>query len=214
MLDIRHIWFDFSDTIAHINKEERSKLAYKAFAEVQKKTEITSDLIAEYEKHLEKHNKSNSAVFHSLGMPAHYWSDRLNAADPKKIYSLIDPEIPDVLKKLKDILPISIFSNLELKNVLPSFGIDPGWFTHIISSKDVQKPKPALDGFYKMIELSGVPQGTILYIGDEPGKDVAPAKHVGILAGILWRKSPEADFCFEKFRDILSLVEREVSNNK
>ena len=90
--------------------------------------------------------------------------------------------------------------------MLPSLGIDVSFFTHIISSGMFKKPKPALDGFYKLVELSKLPAKEILYIGDSVGKDILPAKQVGIKTGLMWKQSDEADYSFGSFKDILEII--------
>ncbi|MEK7093495.1 MAG: HAD family hydrolase [Patescibacteria group bacterium] len=202
---IRHIWFDFSDTIAHINKSVADKLMHTAYAKVTKK-ELTPELVAEYDAMRKKHG-SSTAVFVSLGTPRTYLVDRLANIDPKVLYQLADENIPEVLKKLREILPISILSNNRLDVILPSLGIEPGWFTNILGPDTGKKPKPALDGFHMMIELSGATPAEILCIGDEVQKDLVPAKSLGIKTGLLWSISEEADYCFTDFQDILKRFE-------
>ena len=201
---IKHIWFDFSDTLGFINKEEHDKMRYESYAEITGR-KVDSGLIKEYEKLYQEHKNSNSAVFRSLGKSSNFWSERINSVNPSKFYKIADKDIPEILDKLRKIVPISIFSNIQLGNVLPELGIPMEWFTHVLSSGMVKEPKPAPDGFYKMIELSKLPANEILYIGDHVGKDILPAKGVGIKTGLLWKKSPEADWCFNKFEDILNL---------
>jgi FMN phosphatase YigB (HAD superfamily) len=201
---IKHIWFDFSETIALLHAEAHNNLRYNSYASVVKKP-VTQELIDEYEALYEKNNHSNAAIFRSLGLPGNYWSDKINSVDPSELYKLADESIPEILKKLKEIVPISIFSNIKLGKVLADLGIDTEWFQHILSAGMVKEPKPALDGFYKMIELSQLPPNEILYIGDHVGKDIIPAKKVGIQAGLMWSKSDEADYCFEKFEDVVGL---------
>ncbi len=70
----------------------------------------------------------------------------------------------------------------------------------------LERPKPALDGFYKIIELSKISAKEILYIGDNIEKDIKPAKQVGLLTGLIWQKSDEANYSFEKFEDILKIL--------
>lgn len=211
---IKHLWFDFSDTIARINKEESEKIFHSSYATTVGK-ELTPELIHEY-KELVKQYKSNSAVFASLGLPATFLADQTSKMDPHKIYQLIDAHIPEVVQKLKDIVPVSIFSNNRLDTLLPALSLELEWFTHILGPDAVKKPKPDLEGFNKMIELSGVPADEILYIGDNVEKDLVPAKKVGIATGLLWAQSSEADYCFADFQDILSLVqkgEQDEANN-
>lgn len=203
--NIRHIWFDFSETIAFLEKEQHDHLRYKSYSEVVGKP-IDDKLISEYENLYVKYNHSNSAIFRSLGKSPNFWSEQINSIDPSQLYELADPNIPTVLKQIKKIVPISVFSNIQLERILPSLKINPSWFTHVLSAGIVKEPKPALDGFYKMIELSGIPAQEILYIGDDVGKDVIPAKKVGIKSGLMWKKSDKADYSFEKFEDILKII--------
>lgn len=202
---IKHIWFDFSDTLASVNDEAHNKLRYESYAKVVGKP-VTPELIAEYEKLYEEHTHSNLKVFNSLGQGSSFWSDIINAVNPKTLYRLTDPNILEVLEEMRKIIPISVFSNINLDKTLPALGIDPKWFTHILAASMIGAPKPALDGFYKMIELSALPPEEILYIGDDIGKDVMPAKTVGIKTGVVFEKMKEADFSFKDFRDILEFV--------
>ena len=203
---INHIWFDFSDTIAFIGGDAHDKLRYKTYSEIVGRP-VDENLIEEYKKLYEENHRSNSAVFHCLGKPAGFWSEQISFIDPLEIYRLAEPSIPRILGKIRQVVPVSIFSNIELSHVLPALGIKISMFTNIISSGMFKRPKPALDGFYKLIELSELPPNKILYIGDSIGKDVRPAKQLGILTGLMWDKSDEADYCFSKFEDILRILD-------
>ena len=200
-MDIGHIWFDFSDTLASMERAEFEKMIYGAYAKATGK-EITPELIADY-KALLKEKKSNSAVFTSLGLPSDYLSNA--AADRTGMYHLTDIKIPVVLQELKDIIPVSVFSNTRLDVVLPSLGISPEWFTNILGPDIVKEPKPAPAGFLKMIELSKMPAERILYIGDDVEKDIMPAKAVGLRTGLLWKESDVPDYCFKDFTAVLAL---------
>lgn len=202
---LEHVWFDFGETIVLLKKDNHDQLRYATYSEVVHKP-VSKELIAEYESLFTQSHHSNSAVFHSLGLPSGYWSEHVNSVDPQFLFELADPRIPEILQQLRTILPISLFSNIELGKALPAFGLDPVWFTHILSSGMVKKPKPALDGFYQMVALSGVSADHILYIGDDVGKDVLTAKQVGMQAGLMWKQSNAADYCFKNFAEILTLV--------
>ncbi len=202
---IKHIWFDFSETIAFLKRKEHNRLRYESYAEVLNK-KVNEKIINEYEKLYRKYDHSNAAIFCSLDLPPSYWSEKVNSVDPNKLYKLADPSIPKVLKQIKQKVPISLFSNIQTEKILPRLKINPEIFTHIINAKVLKHPKPALEGFYKMIELSNLPASEILYIGDDVKKDVLPAKEVGIKAGIIWKSSKWADYSFEKFEDILKII--------
>ena|SRR3989344_1366206 len=198
---IKHLWFDFGETLAFTKREAYETLQYQTYADVVG-APVSPELIQKY-KALYKTYKSSSAVFVSLDLSGSFWSDRVNAAPPETIFQLTEESVPTILNQLKDILPISVFSNTKLDTLLPALGIDVSWFTHRIGPYDIQNPKPALDGFYKMIELSGVLGQEILYIGDNVEKDLVPATKAGIFTGLLWKASDKADYCFKDFSDIL-----------
>lgn len=205
---IKHIWFDFSETLAMLKKDRHNRLRYESYANAVHRS-VDKHLIDEYEVLYEKYNHSNAAIFHSLGLPSDYWSERINSLAPTELYALSDPDIPVVLPEIRKYVPISIFSNIHVQKILNMLAIDPSWFTYTIDAGIVKEPKPSLEGFYKMIELSALPAENILYIGDHLGKDIRPAKKVGIQAGLMWQQSDEADYCFKKFQDVLDLLKRE-----
>jgi len=200
---IKHIWFDFSGTLIKLDKDKHNHLRYSSYAEAVKKP-LDEELIKEYGKMLEKH-ASNSGVFRSLGLPGSYWADRVNSLGPAEYASLADPKILEVLPKLKAMLPISLFTNIHPDNFLKALGIKPNWFTHIIQGGMVKEPKPNLEGFNKMIELSKEQPQNLLYVGDSIEKDIRPAKQVGIKTCLVWEKSTEADYSIMKFEELLTI---------
>ncbi|MFZ2887030.1 MAG: HAD family hydrolase [Minisyncoccia bacterium] len=202
MKSIEHIWFDFSDTIAHTDKNVLNDILWTSYAKAVGRP-VTEELKKEFAEKRKKY-KSGSAIFTSLGLPSGYLAEQIRL-DSRQLYSLTDPEIPNVLSTLKDRRPISIFSNNKLDKILPALGIDTKWFAHILGPDQIARPKPALDGFRKMVELSGTTPAEILYIGDDIHKDLLPAKEVGITTGLLWKESPEADVCFRDFDAILAM---------
>jgi len=203
MNPIKHIWFDFSDTIASPDEGARNALRYETYGKVQGKA-VTSELIEDYLQKYRENGESNAGVFASFGLPSSFWSDTVNASNPS--YRLIDSGIPNVLERLQEVRPISIFSNLDLTKILPGLGISGEWFAHILAAGMVKKPKPDLEGFYKIAELSELPPADILYVGDNVYKDLRPAKATGLQTGLVWSESPEADYSFKNFEDILTLA--------
>ena len=199
---IKHVWFDFSDTIARINRDIYDKVLYSSYAKTLKK-ELNEALKQEFTEAFQRY-KSNSAVFAAAGLPAGYLADCMSVVDPKKLYTIMDTNIPDIIRHLKDILPVSILSNNKLNVILPALEVDTKWFTYILGPDVVKNPKPALDGFHKIIELSKLKPDEILYIGDDVHKDLIPAKTVGIKTGLLWKESDEASYCFKDFHEILA----------
>jgi FMN phosphatase YigB (HAD superfamily) len=203
---IKHIWFDSTDTLVKADKQVIDDLQYTSFARLTHR-EVTQEVIDEYDALFIKHVGSRGAVFNAIGAPQGYWAGQVATLSAEKVYSLINPSIPVILQKLQSFISISLFSNVKADDILEVLGIEKTLFTHIITGDMLVEPKPALEGFYKMIAMSNVPPQEILYIGDNIGKDILPAKEVGLKTGLVWGKSTEADYTFEKFEDILKIFE-------
>ena len=205
---IKHVWFDLEGTLTIRSvdfNEAHNQLRYETYSEVVGKP-LTKELKQEFEKLYAQYG-SNSAVFRSLGCASDFWQKRFNKLDKTRYYKPVKT-VYSTLEKLKEKVLISIFTNLkpeEVESTLKIINIDKSWFKFIISGDDIEERKPALDGFYLMIKKSGLPPEEILYVGDRVKVDILPAKEVGMKTCLVWDKSNEADYSFEKFEDILSL---------
>ena len=205
---IKHVWFDLEGTLTIRSdefNEAHNQLRYETYAEVVGKP-LTEELKQEFEKIYAKHG-SNSSVFRSLGWASDFWQKRFNSIDKTRYYKPVK-NVFTTLEKLKEKVPISIFTNLkpeEIEITLKIINVNKAWFKFIVSGDDIKERKTALDGFYLMIKKSGLPPEEIIYVGDRVKVDVIPAKKVGMKSCLVWDKSNEADYSFENFEDILSL---------
>lgn len=208
MNHIKHIWFDLEGTLIVNSPEfqrEHDVLLYATYAKAIKKP-LTDALKQEFDRLYQQYG-TNSAVFRSLGLPSDYWSSHFMQLDSKGL-DRPNPNISDTLEKLQRIIPISLFTNSKHERIeksLPRNGMKLDWFTYIISGDDIKERKPELDGFYLILKKSQIAPEEILYIGDRVKADIRPAKKVGMQTGLVWSKSDEADYSFEKFEDILTL---------
>ena len=208
MNTIRHVWFDLAGTLYKETAEFQilhDKFRYQTYAKL---TNVSDPGVAkkEFDKLYGEHG-SNSAVFRSLGQSSDYWMQAIESMDFNSVLQP-DREITQTLEQLRNIVPISLFTNFpktRLVTLLSHLEIPREYFTHILTGDDIKERKPALDGFHLMIKESALPSNQILYIGDRIDVDIKPAKSVGILAGLLYGEAPDADFCFSTFSDILNL---------
>jgi FMN phosphatase YigB (HAD superfamily) len=166
---LKHLWFDFAGTLYKETPEfsaAHDSFRFQVYADLQ---HINDPEVAKRE-FLELYAKhgSNSAIFRSLGQPSDYWMKALDNLD----FALLlksDPEVAATLLKLKEIMSLSLFTNFmphRIDMLLEHLSIPKDCFTHILSGDDIPERKPALDGFCKMIELSGAPAREIMYVGD------------------------------------------------
>jgi len=208
---IKHIWFDMAGTLYRETGEfqvQHDKLRYETYAAVISEKDL--EVAREKYEELYKQYGSNSAVFRSLGKPSDYWQ---RAFDDIDLTSLVSPDesITNGLREVKTIVPISLFSNLKpekIKSVLELLGIPSDYFTHILSGDDIKERKPALDGFHRMIEVSGIDAAAIMYVGDRVSVDIKPAKEVGMTTCLIWGESDEADYSAKDFPELVEVARR------
>ncbi|MBI2547815.1 HAD family hydrolase [Candidatus Woesearchaeota archaeon] len=205
---IKHVWFDLDGTLVKRSDaftKAHAQLRYETYAKAVGKP-LTEKLKTEFEGLYAKQG-SNSAVFRSLGFPSDFWQKCFSQLDKSRYYKPVKA-VTLTLKRLKDKVPISLFTNLRSEGVdktLQLIDIDKAWFTFIVTGDDIQERKPAQDGFYEMIKRSQVPAEEILYVGDRVTVDILPAKKVGMKTCLVWSISDQADYSFKNFEDLLSL---------
>lgn len=209
MSRIKHVWFDLAGTLyketAKFN-EVHDHFRYKTFAQVAG----ISDPEKAKEEFLDAYKKqgSNSAVFTALGKPSDFWMKSLEDMD---FTAVLDPdsEVTETVKKLKEVVPISLFTNFHkdrIVELLEHLNIRAEWFVNILTGDDIVARKPALDGFYEMIKRSNLSAESLLYVGDRVGVDIKPAKSVGMKTCLIYSDSEEADYCVNTFPEILNIV--------
>ncbi|HUD11391.1 MAG TPA: HAD family hydrolase [Candidatus Saccharimonadia bacterium] len=209
MKDIKHIWFDLDGTLSVHTPEfhqAHDKLRYETYAQAIGQP-MSPQIAEEYEKQYKQHG-TNSAVFRSIGLPSDYWMTRFNTLDKNDYYKPIH-EVYGTLEKLRDIVPISLFTNdsaVGTARTLKVINVNEKWFTHILSGDDVPERKPNLAGFRLMVEKSQIPAGEMLYVGDRVDADVKPARDVGMQTCLVYSESEEADYSLHNFEDLLKLV--------
>jgi putative hydrolase of the HAD superfamily len=137
------------------------------------------------------------------------------------------PQVKEVLLELKNRgKKLYILSN-EMTDTLGmqiSFAGLGKFFEKIISSQSVGFDKPDPKIFRHLLNVVGLPEGRIVYVGDDPERDIKPPKTLGMKAILLnlpkgmsikgWRdygfrlKAKEKpDFVIKDFSELLQIVE-------
>ena len=206
---ITHVSFDLGGTLARENSDYRhvhDELRYQTYSEAVHKP-LTDEVRREFDAQYQKHGTS-SAVFQSLGFPSDYWQLHFNTLDRSKFY-FFDPIILETILKLKEIVPLSIFSTIKKDAVyqtLKLVKLKPEYFRFIIFGDDTKARKPDLEGFYLIVSKAQTKPQNILYVGDRVSADIIPAHKVGMQTCLMWGSAPEADYCFDDFSQILKLI--------
>jgi HAD superfamily hydrolase (TIGR01549 family) len=210
MSNVKHIWFDLAGTLyketAKFN-EVHDHFRYTTYAKVAG----VKDPVKAKEEFLEMYKKqgSNSAVFTALGKPSGFWMKSLESMDFTAVLDP-DPEVTETLKKLKEVVPLSLFTNFHkdrIVELLEYLNIPAEWFVNILTGDDIAARKPALDGFHEMVKRSEAPAESLLYVGDRVDVDIKPAKLVGMKTCLVYGNSEEADYCVGTFPEILKIAQ-------
>lgn len=84
-------------------------------------------------------------------------------------------------------------------------------FNLVVTHSDTQESKPHSSPFTLALKKLGVLPTAVLFVGDNPSRDIKGAKEVGMMTclakyGQTFRSSDRADYEIEKFEDLLKVV--------
>lgn len=208
---IKHICWDLDGTLYRPTpqlEKELNALRLKLYAEITGR-KPNAETWRGYQALYSKLN-SHSAIFASLGKPKEYWHSHRNKL---KVTKYIESEkcTVDMFKEFSKMnLTHGIFTDnmlVETRKILAAMKIPLPLFKYILTIEQVGKPKPDLSGFRKVVELSGVKAGEILFVGDRINTDIIPAKAVGMQTALVWsdESKTEAGYTFPHVADVLEI---------
>lgn len=194
--NIKAIFFDVGDTL-YTNEDlekEYPRQLYKLLSETKgisedqakKLFKETAEKLKQTEKHVTK-----VRTMAELGYTREQTHGAFCKVDPHQFLtknSELDAAISQLAQKFKLGL-ISNFKRYHLVQILEALGLHEELFPLMVTEDVVQEIKPALEPFKKAVELAQTAADEVLYVGDSPGKDMRPAKEVG-LKTILLRANP------------------------
>jgi len=119
---------------------------------------------------------------------------------------MMEPGLKDLLKALAPRFGLAVATNRSntIEPVLESFGLR-GYFDLIISSLDVQKPKPHPESILKILDYFKITPQNAFYVGDSAVDDET-AKASGVCFISYKNRALEADYHVNVLMDIVPLV--------
>jgi phosphoglycolate phosphatase len=95
-------------------------------------------------------------------------------------YMIPEPGMAEALKQLSATLPLAVATNrgTSMPDILRHFGL-ANYFSVVVTSRDVARPKPYPDMLHKAAELLGFAAQELLFVGDSE-LDRQAAKSAGI----------------------------------
>jgi phosphoglycolate phosphatase len=148
---------------------------------------------------------------------AYLFSDRDNLDDVYKYYQTItykplvpymemEPCLNALLTKLKTKYSIAIATNRSttMEDVISHHGLS-GWFELIVTSLDVERPKPFPDQLEKIMKHFQIGPNEMFYIGDSKTDEKA-AIQAGVIFAAYENTSLQADFHITSLKEVETIL--------
>jgi HAD superfamily hydrolase (TIGR01509 family) len=115
------------------------------------------------------------------------------------------PGMRDALAALTELYPLAIATNRgqSMPGILDHFGLT-GYFSIIVTSRDVNRPKPAPDMLFEAAKRIQLAPHELLFVGDSE-LDQAAANSAGMLFAA-YRGNLQADLRLEHHEELVSLL--------
>jgi phosphoglycolate phosphatase len=119
---------------------------------------------------------------------------------------IIEPDLKNVLEILKGKYGLAVATNRSntIQQVLEIFDLK-AYFEMVVSSLDVEKPKPHPESIYKILRFFGASAQDALYVGDS-GVDQQTARSAGTVFVAYKNDTLEADFHVNRLMDVVSVL--------
>jgi putative hydrolase of the HAD superfamily len=117
------------------------------------------------------------------------------------------PHVEETLGALKKAgFPLALLSDFPPAQKLENMGLG-GFWDLVLCTEETGRLKPDPAPFNLLARELHIPAGRILYVGNSVVYDVRGAKRAGLRTALIRRRfSPEADFCFYDYRQLLKYV--------
>ena len=120
---------------------------------------------------------------------------------------VMEPGLKELLKELKPKFGLAVATNRSntIGKVLESNGLDP-YFDIVVSSLDVENPKPHPESIFKIIDFFGIEPEACIYIGDSE-VDHATCQAGGIPLIAYKNKDLEAQFHVKNLAEVKGCID-------
>jgi putative hydrolase of the HAD superfamily len=228
---LKAILFDLDNTLLDFMqfKHETARAAAKAMTKsgVQEKEDVLYDKIFKIyeEKGIEYQHTFSDILYDSVVNPHMRERARQAAiiAYTKKKYELIKPrpKVIQTLSSLRSDYALGIVTDASRQKAwqrLILAGLD-GFFYPVVTYTDTHSEKPNKEPFERALELLKLRPEEVLYVGDNPSKDIVGAKKAGMftcLAKYHTKTSEEedvADYSISEFAELKGVID-EITGDK
>ncbi|MBW2490354.1 MAG: HAD family hydrolase [Deltaproteobacteria bacterium] len=126
-------------------------------------------------------------------------------------YMVLEPYLKPLLEKLRPRYKTAIATNRSdtMDHVLGEHGLE-AYFDLVVSSNDVDRPKPYPDPLIKIIEHFEIESYNTLYVGDSELDEMA-AKAAGVPFVAYQNRSLSADFHIKSLKEIAQILDIKIA---
>lgn len=170
----RILFFDIGCTLVDEEKVWQERCEEQAAGEEAKRLGLSAEVI--YQEIIEA-SRARLPQYRTVTEKFHLKT----AAPYRHELEVLYEDAPHVLKTLSEKYELGVIANQTdgLRERLEHFGVLP-YFTHVISSWDVQVMKPDTRIFTHALKAAACSPHEAVMIGDRLDNDIAPAKSVGM----------------------------------
>jgi HAD superfamily hydrolase (TIGR01549 family) len=122
-------------------------------------------------------------------------------------YLTVEPHLFALLERIRPTMKTAIATNRTdtMKRLLAEFDLD-GYFDLIVTSSDVERPKPHPDGLLKILEYFNIEPNHAIYVGDSQLDELA-AKSAGVPLVAYRNKVLSANYHIQNLQELADLLE-------
>jgi phosphoglycolate phosphatase len=126
-------------------------------------------------------------------------------------YMVVEPYLKPLLEKLRPKYKTAIATNRSntMDRVLSEHGLE-GYFDLVVSSSDVDRPKPYPDPLIKILEYFEIEASDALYVGDSELDEIA-AKAAGVPFVAYQNRSLLANFHIKSLKEITQILDIKIA---
>ncbi len=126
-------------------------------------------------------------------------------------YMVLEPYLKPLLEKLRPRYKTAIATNRSntMDRVLSEHGLE-GYFDLVVSSSDVERPKPFPDPLIKILEYFEIEAHDSLYVGDSELDEMA-AKAAGVPFVAYQNRSLSAKFHIKSLKEIAKILDIKIA---
>ena len=126
-------------------------------------------------------------------------------------YMILEPYLKPLLEKLRPKYKTAVATNRSntMDRVLSEHGLE-GYFDLVVSSSDVDRPKPYPDPLIKILEYFEIEASNALYVGDSELDEIA-AKAAGVPFVAYQNRSLLANFHIKSLKEIAQILDIKIA---